>query len=101
MEVTSTGVLTAFLLDPADMVSFSFYELVDILVEMWSDSRIILRKSFIDYIIITSINQRDSKGITRQQFIELVYHLVPLKVKKASKELLERSNNVSGIFNYI
>ena len=77
MEITSSGILAAFLLNPEDMLSYEFYELTDIIVEMWADSRIILRKSFIDYIIITAINQRDAKGITRQQYIELVYILIP------------------------
>ena len=101
MEITSSGLLAAFLLDPKDMTCFEFYELTDILVEMWSDSRIILRKSFIDYIIITAINQRGAKGITRQQYVELVYLLVPLKVKKASKESLAHFENLTGIFDYI
>ena len=100
-EITSTGVLAAFLLDSDEMIQFEFYELTDILVSMWADSRIILRKSFIDYIIITAINQRDAKGITRQQYLELVYLLVPLKVKKASQELLGRRENTTGLFNYI
>ena len=100
-EITSTGVLAAFLLDKEEMMRFEFYELTTILVEMWADSRIILRKSFIDYVIITAINQRDAKGITRYQYLELAYLLVPLKVKKASKELLERHDNVTGLFSYI
>ena len=101
MEITSNGILAAFLLDPQDMICFEFYELTDILVSMWADSRLIMRKSFIDFIIITAINQRDAKGITRQQYVELVYLLVPPKVKKASKEALENHENISGLFSYL
>jgi hypothetical protein len=68
---------------------------------MWDDSRIILRKSFIDYVIITAINQRGSKGITRQQHLELAYLLVPPKVKYYSKEALESYHDISGLFKFI
>ena len=101
MEITSNGILAAFLLDPQDMICFEFYELTDILVSMWADSRLIMRKSFIDFIIITAINQRDAKGITRQQYVELVYLLVPPKIKKASKESLDIHEDITGLFSYL
>ena len=96
-----TGELAAFLLDPEKIAGFEFYELTDILVGMWDDARIPLRKSFIDYIIIAAINQRGSKGITRQQYVELTYLLVPLKVKKCSKNGIESHKDVTGFFDYI
>jgi hypothetical protein len=98
---TATGALVDFLVDPEDMTNFEFYELTDILVCMWADSQSPLRKSFVDYIIIASINQRDFKGITRQQHLELTYLLVPKKVVRASKEALENYYNIEGLFKYI
>ena len=101
LATTSTGALYAFLLDPVDMLSFEFYELTDKLVDMWSDCRIVLRKSLIDFIIITAINQRRPKGITRSQYIELAYLLVPKKVERASREIMEEHSNLAGFCDYI
>ena len=101
IAVTSTGALSAILLNLADMISLEFYELTDILVDMWIDSRIVLRKRFIDFIIITAINQRRPKGITRQQYLELAYLLVPKKIVKASRVVIGKHSDVTGLFDYI
>ena len=101
IATTSTVALSAFLLNPADMITFEFHELTTILVEMWADSRIVLRKSLIDFVIITAINQRRPKGITRRQYIELAYLLVPKKIEKASREIIEGHANITGFCDYI
>jgi hypothetical protein len=101
LNVTSTGELVQFLILPKEMTKFEFHELTTILVDMWADAHSPLRKNFVDYIIITAINQRDFKGITRHQYLELVYLLVPKKVVRASKDALESYDNVEGLFKYI
>ena len=52
---TPTGALAAFLQTPEEMINLEFYDLTDILVDMWHDARIPLRKHLIDYIIIFSL----------------------------------------------
>ena len=98
---TPTGTLAAFLQNPEEMIKFKFYDLTDLLVEMWREARNPLRKHFIDYVIITAINQKGCKGITRQQYVELTYLLMPVKVEKSSKKLIENHENISGFFDYL
>jgi hypothetical protein len=100
-NVTSTGELVNFLIQPKEMTEFEFFELTDILVSMWADAHSPLRKNFVDYIIITAINQRDFKGLTRQQYLELVYLLVPKKVVRASRDAIESYENLEGLFKQI
>ena len=100
-QLSSTGELVEFLLNAEIMTSFEFYELTDILVSMWADAHSPLRKSWVDFIIIAAINQRDWKWLTRQQYLDIVYLLVPLKVKTASKEVLEEYPNLDGLLKYI
>ena len=101
IKVTTTGILAAFLLDPKDMTSFDFGDLTEILVNMWFDSSNVLKKGLIDYIIIAACNQRRPKGLTRQQYIEMTYLLVPIKIKKASKEAILKYQDITGLFQYI
>ena len=101
IEITSTGILAAFLLNPHEMTNFEFGELTEILVDMWFDCRNVLRKHLIDFVIITACNQRSPKGLTRQQYIEISYVLVPMKIKKASKAAIQRHPNIDGLFHYI
>ena len=100
-EVTPAGTLAAFLLDPTDMTNFEFGDLTGILVNMWSDCSNVLTKSLIDYIIIAACNQRRPKGLTRLQYIEMSYLLVPIKVKRASKDALQKYKDITGLFDYI
>jgi hypothetical protein len=68
---------------------------------MWADAHSPLRKSWVDFIIIAAINQRDWKWLTRQQYLDIVYLLVPAKVKKASKEALEVYQDQEGLRAFI
>jgi hypothetical protein len=96
-----TGMLVKFLIRPQKMINFTFGYLTDMIIEMWASAEDPLRKNFLDYVIITAINQRGSKGITRQQYVELAYLLVPDKVKRSSKSAIEKYENISGFFDYL
>ena len=95
------GNLTRLLLDAEELNKFDFVDMTDHLVDMWGERQYPLRKSLIDYVIIAAINQRDFKGLTRRQYIELVYLLVPRKVKRASMEAIRNHDKNEGLDKYL
>ena len=95
------GNLTKLLLNAEKLNKFKFDEITKILINMWAIEQNPLRKSLIDYIIIAAINQKDFKGLTRKQYIQAIYLLVTPKIKRASKETIDKYNKNEGLEKYL
>ena len=95
------GDLTELLFNIKELNKFDFVDMTDLLISMWAEPQNPVRKNLIDYVIIAAINQRDHKGLKRIQYIELVYLLVPPKIKRASTEIIKNSMDNSGLENYL
>jgi hypothetical protein len=100
-ENSPLGNLTELLLDIEAINKFDFVDMTDLLIDMWAEPQNPLRKSLIDYVIMAAINQRDIKGLKRKQYIDLVYLLVTPKIKRASIEIINESNDNSGLEKYL
>ena len=95
------GTLVEILTNAQKMNSFEFDDMTTTLVNMWAEPQHPLGRSIIDYVIMAAINQKDFKGLKRIQYIEMTYILVPIKVKKASIEILENNEPNTGLLTYL
>ena len=86
-QTSPTGTLISILINIDEMKTFEFLDFTEVLVVIWRHESNPYKRSLIDFIIILAINQKELKGITRMQYIELSWLIIPAKAKRACKEM--------------